>query len=92
MYRMFAALPVDPDTGPGLKALQKGLSGASWRPERNFHITLRFFGDLTHELARDLDDLLGEIRAPEMELRLEGGRLVRQARAKRRLGAGARNR
>ena len=72
MYRLFAALPVPPDITTGLKALQKGLVGASWRPERNFHITLRFFGDLTHEHARDLDDMLGEIRAPEMELRLEG--------------------
>ena len=72
MYRLFAALPVDPDIAPGLKALQTGLSGASWRPERNFHITLRFFGDLNHVQARDLDDLLGDIRAPALEIRLEG--------------------
>jgi 2'-5' RNA ligase len=72
MYRLFAALPVDPDIAPGLKALQTGLAGASWRPERNFHITLRFFGDLGHAHARDLDDLLGEIRAPGLEVRLEG--------------------
>ncbi len=72
MYRLFAALPVDPDIAPGLKALQTGLAGASWRPERNFHITLRFFGDLSHMQARDLDDLLGDIRAPGLEIRLEG--------------------
>ena len=72
MYRLFAALPVDPDIAPSLKALQTGLSGASWRPERNFHITLRFFGDLNHVQARDLDDLLGEISAPALEIRLEG--------------------
>ena len=72
MYRLFAALPVDPDIAPGLKALQTGLAGASWRPERNFHITLRFFGDLGYSQARDLDDLLGEIRAPALEIRLEG--------------------
>ena len=72
MYRLFAALPVDPDIAPGLKALQTGLAGASWRPERNSHITLRFFGDLGYSQARDLDDLLGEIRAPALEIRLEG--------------------
>ena len=72
MYRLFAALPVDPDIAPGLTALQTGLAGASWRPERNFHITLRFFGDLGHSQARDLDDLLGDIRAPGLEIRLQG--------------------
>ena len=72
MYRLFAALPVDPDIAPGLKALQTGLAGASWRPERNFHITLRFFGDLSHGQARDLDDLLGEIKSPALEIWLEG--------------------
>ncbi|WP_035617162.1 RNA 2',3'-cyclic phosphodiesterase [Hyphomonas johnsonii] len=72
MYRLFAALPVDPEIAPGLVALQKGLTGASWRPERNFHVTLRFFGALNHTQARDLDDLLGEITAPQIEIRLEG--------------------
>jgi 2'-5' RNA ligase len=48
MYRLFAALPVPEDLWEGLAALQDGLPGASWRPEENFHITLRFFGDLTH--------------------------------------------
>ena len=72
MYRLFAALPGDPIIVPGLKALQTVLPGASWRPERNFHITLRFFGDLSHSQARDLDDLLGEIRSPALEIWLEG--------------------
>ena len=72
MYRLFAALPVDPAIVPALRALQTGLTGASWRPERNFHITLRFFGDLSHSQARDLDDLLGEIQAPALEIWLEG--------------------
>ena len=72
MYRLFAALPVPEDLWDGLAALQDGLAGASWRPEENFHITLRFFGDLTHRQARDLDDLLGDIRCPPFEVALEG--------------------
>ena len=72
MYRLFAALPVPTEMWPGLIARQTGLTGASWRPEENFHITLRFFGDLTHHTARDLDDLLGEIFAQRFELELEG--------------------
>lgn len=72
MLRLFAALPVRPDVSDLLVPLQKGVSGASWRPRLNFHITLRFFGDVTRDLAIDLDAALGEIRAPQMKLALKG--------------------
>jgi RNA 2',3'-cyclic 3'-phosphodiesterase len=72
MLRLFAALPVPPEITRHLLALQKDLPGASWRPEENFHITLCFFGDLSHNTARDLDELLGEIEAPALELAVEG--------------------
>ncbi|MEO1964970.1 RNA 2',3'-cyclic phosphodiesterase [Hyphomonas sp.] len=72
MYRLFAALPVPEDLWDGLTDLQDDLPGASWRPEENFHITLRFFGDLTHRQARDLDDLLGDIQCAPFEVSIEG--------------------
>jgi 2'-5' RNA ligase len=72
MYRLFAALPVPEDLWGGLAALQTNLPGASWRPEENFHITLRFFGDLSHSQARDLDELLAEIRCAPFEISMEG--------------------
>lgn len=72
MYRLFAALPVPEELHDGLAGLQENLDGASWRPEENFHITLRFFGDLTHTTARDLDELLAMISCPPFELSLEG--------------------
>ena len=72
MYRLFAALPVPEDLWDGLAALQDRLPGANWRSEENFHITLRFFGELSHTQARDLDELLGEIRCPPFDLSIEG--------------------
>lgn len=72
MYRLFAALPVDNAVTAALRPLQSGLPGASWRPLQNFHITLRFFGDVGTDLARDLDDQLAEITAPQMPLYVEG--------------------
>lgn len=72
MYRLFAALPVSTEITDRLVELQKGLLGASWRPPRNFHITLRYFGDVSYELARDLDAALAEISAPQMSLSIEG--------------------
>lgn len=72
MLRLFAALPIRSDIADLLTPLQKGVSGASWRPPANFHITLRFFGDIDTNLAYDLDAALGEIRAPQMKLSLAG--------------------
>jgi 2'-5' RNA ligase len=72
MYRLFAALPVPEDLRDGLSTLQDKLPGASWRPEENFHITLRFFGEVTHSQARDLDDLLGDIRCAPFDVSIEG--------------------
>lgn len=72
MLRLFAALPIRPDIGDHLVSLQKGVSGASWRPRVNFHITLSFFGDVDVHLARDLDLALADIHAPQMKLSLAG--------------------
>lgn len=72
MLRLFAALPIRPDIADDLTPLQKGVSGASWRPSANFHITLRFFGDIDRNFAYDLDASLAEIRAPQMKLSLAG--------------------
>lgn len=72
MLRLFAALPIRPDIGDYLTPLQQGVSGASWRPRANFHITLRFFGDVDSNLAYDLDLALADIKAPQMKLSLAG--------------------
>ncbi|HAY06463.1 MAG TPA: RNA 2',3'-cyclic phosphodiesterase [Hyphomonas sp.] len=72
MLRLFAALPVPPEVSRPLLTLQKDLPGASWRPEENFHITLCFYGELSHGEARDLDDLLGAVDRPAFEIALEG--------------------
>lgn len=72
MYRLFAALPVPPEISAPLRKLQKDLPGASWRPEENFHVTLCFYGELSGNQARDLDELLGEIEADAFDLRVEG--------------------
>ena len=70
--RLFAALPVPEDIGETLKPLMKGVPGARWRPRENFHITLRFFGEMDERQAEDLDAELAAIQAPAFTLGLEG--------------------
>jgi len=70
--RLFAALALPEDLRLRLTKLQKGVDGAKWRPVENFHITLAFFGDLTHSEARELDANLGLIQGWPFEVTLRG--------------------
>ena len=72
MLRLFAALPVPDEISQRLLGLQTGLERAQWRPTVNFHITLRFFGDIDTHTAHVLDAALAEIAAQKMQLTLEG--------------------
>lgn len=68
--RLFAALPIEPDTARELKRLHKGVPGARWRPLENFHITLRFFGDVDERQLEDLDAELAAIMLPQFAYEL----------------------
>ena len=70
--RLFAALPIPEDIADRLSALEVEMPGASWRTAEQYHLTLRFFGEIDEALARDLDHELGLIREPPFEIRLAG--------------------
>jgi len=72
MIRLFAALHVPYEIAEGLTRRQQGLAGAQWRPTEAFHITLRFFGEVSEPVAADLDDALALIRMKPFEVALEG--------------------
>ena len=72
MIRLFAALALPPEIVAGLVRRQTGVETARWRPPDTLHVTLRFFGDLREDLARDLDLELSGIGGGGFEIRLEG--------------------
>lgn len=72
MIRLFAALAIPSDVGVKLKARQVGIGGARWRPLDAFHVTLRFFGEIREDQARDLDEALFEVVTRPFEIVLEG--------------------
>jgi RNA 2',3'-cyclic 3'-phosphodiesterase len=72
MIRLFAALALPDDIVGPLGARQIGLNGARWRPREALHVTLRFFGEVREDVARDLDLELAAIAGPPLTLRLEG--------------------
>lgn len=71
--RLFAAFAIPDQVADRLEPLQRDLAGASWRPRENFHLTLRFFGEIDEALARDLDHEISLLSAPSFEMRLAGG-------------------
>jgi len=72
MIRLFAALALPPKIAAALVRRQTGVDGARWRPPQSLHVTLRFFGDLREDVARDLDTELSTIDARAFELALSG--------------------
>lgn len=72
MIRLFAALPVPDSIAGRLEPLQTGLGGARWRGREHFHVTLAFFGDMKEPVAEMLDDEIGEIAAPQLDIGIEG--------------------
>jgi 2'-5' RNA ligase len=72
MIRLFAAVPVPADIALALSRRQQGLEGARWRTAEQMHITLRFFGEIREDLARDLDAELSTVGGGPFEITLEG--------------------
>ncbi len=72
MPRLFTGLEL-PDAVVGQLALMRGgVVGARWLEPEDYHVTLRFVGDVDRGVARDIAETLGDIRRPEAPVRFEG--------------------
>jgi RNA 2',3'-cyclic 3'-phosphodiesterase len=60
MPRLFTALEVPEDAADAIARLRGGLPGARWIDPDDYHLTLRFIGDITASLAREIEDELAE--------------------------------
>jgi len=68
MPRLFTGLEIPADVGFLLSLKRGGLMGARWIDPENYHITLRFIGDVdgqtADEVANSLDRLSNSLRFP----------------------------
>lgn len=72
MPRLFTGLEL-PDNVAGQIALARGgLLGARWLEPHDYHITLRFVGDVDPRTANDIAETLGEIRRPAAPVSFDG--------------------
>jgi RNA 2',3'-cyclic 3'-phosphodiesterase len=72
MIRLFVAIGIPEDVADQLPMPDGAIGGVNWVPDENFHVTLRFIGEVDNARARDIDDVLSAIREPEFELHLHG--------------------
>jgi RNA 2',3'-cyclic 3'-phosphodiesterase len=72
MPRLFSAIEIPQSVAGRFTLLRAGLAGARWIDPENYHMTLRFIGDVDGATARDFTLALGEIEAAPFELRLNG--------------------
>jgi 2'-5' RNA ligase len=72
MPRLFTGLEIPADVMNELSLLRGGLRGARWIEPENYHITLRFIGDIDDATARDVEEVLAEVRCRSFDLRIDG--------------------
>lgn len=82
MPRLFTGLEIPSNVGQALAMMRGGLPGARWIDPENYHLTLRFIGDIDDALAHEIAHMLGRVRRMSFELRLDelisfGGRKPR---------------
>jgi len=70
--RLFAALEIPHQAQAALLALRGGLRCARWVEPADYHITLRFYGDVDNQTADALVSALDKVTAAPFALRLSG--------------------
>jgi 2'-5' RNA ligase len=72
MPRLFTGLEVPQDIAFELNLMQGGVWGARWVEASDYHITLRFIGDIEERLAGEIRLALENVIAEPFTIRLKG--------------------
>ena len=72
MPRLFTAIEIPPTVADALASARGGIFGARWREPGDYHITLRFIGDVDTRMARDIADALEMVRRPSVSIQFDG--------------------
>jgi RNA 2',3'-cyclic 3'-phosphodiesterase len=72
MPRLFTALEVPRSVAAGLSLLRGGLPGARWIEPEDYHITLRFVGDIDDRMADEFAEALERVKAQPFAISVRG--------------------
>lgn len=70
MLRLFVGIALPPELKLRLSFMAAGVPGAKWVDPGNYHLTLRFIGEVDEGEAADIHETLQGIRAPRFDVTL----------------------
>lgn len=71
MPRLFTGIEIPESLATELSMMRGGIHGARWVEAENYHMTLRFIGDIDDSTACDVDFTLRQIRRPSFTVTLD---------------------
>jgi 2'-5' RNA ligase len=72
MPRLFTGLEIPEPMAATLTGLRGGLPGATWIDPENYHITLRFIGDIDERVADEVAAALERVARPAFDVVIRG--------------------
>src|SRR3979409_991610 len=72
MPRLFTGLEIPAEIGQTLSNLRGGLPGARWIDPENYHVTLRFIGDIDGASANEIASMLFRVNRKPFDVTLQG--------------------
>ena len=72
MPRLFIGLEVPETIATRLSFLRGGLPGARWADPSDYHLTIRFIGDIDRRLANEIDEEMADLYAEPIRVRITG--------------------
>ncbi|OAF00849.1 2'-5' RNA ligase [Bradyrhizobium centrolobii] len=72
MPRLFTGLEIPAEVGQTLSNLRGGLPGARWIDPENYHVTLRFIGDIDGASANEIASMLFRVNRKPFEVKVRG--------------------
>lgn len=72
MPRLFTGLEIPETLAAGLTLLRGGLPGATWIDPENYHVTLRFVGDVDDRIGEEIARELDRVRRRRFDVVLRG--------------------
>jgi RNA 2',3'-cyclic 3'-phosphodiesterase len=72
MLRLFVGIALPPELKLRLSLLASGVPGARWVDPGNYHLTLRFIGEVDEGMASDVDAALLHVQAKRFAVALAG--------------------
>lgn len=72
MPRLFTGIEIPEAVASTIALLRGGMPGATWIDPENYHVTLRFIGDIDDRLADEVADALSRVNRRSFEITIRG--------------------